>query len=51
MLKNPSGNSKDALSVQLISIREEVQELINEFEINDQLRKKGQIGLDGLYCL
>jgi hypothetical protein len=43
--------SKFKFSVQLISTREQVQKLINEFEVNDELREKGQLSLTGLYCV
>ncbi len=46
---DPPKDSKFKFSLQLISTKEQVKELINEFEINDQLREQGLLGLSGLY--
>jgi hypothetical protein len=50
-MKYSSEKTKDNFSLELISTREQAQELINEFEMNDQLREKGQLSLNGLSCL
>jgi hypothetical protein len=42
---------KNDFTVQLIATHEEVQELINEFEPNIDLRGKGLLSLDGLLYL
>jgi hypothetical protein len=40
---------KNDFSVQLIATHEQVQQLINEFEPNFDLRRKGRLSLDGLF--
>jgi hypothetical protein len=45
----PSGTSKSKFSLQLIATREQVQDLIHEFEPDIELQKKDQLSLNGLY--
>jgi hypothetical protein len=40
---------KNEFSVQLVETYEQVQQLINEFEPNFDLRRKGLLSLDGMF--
>jgi hypothetical protein len=48
---DPPKESKLKFSLQSISTREQIQKLIDDFEINDELREKGKLSLVGLYSL
>ena len=49
IIKETLDQSKYTFSLQLISTDEQVQELINEFEIDDHFREKNQLSLNGRY--
>jgi hypothetical protein len=44
----PNKDSKLEFSLELITTSEQIQDLINEFEPNIELKKKGQLSLNGL---
>jgi hypothetical protein len=48
---DPPKESKLKFSLQSISTREQIQKLIDDVEINDELREKGKLSLVGLYSL
>jgi len=48
IITHPNKDSKLEFSLELITTSEQVQDLINEFEPNIELKKKGQLSLNGL---
>lgn len=51
MIVYTSKQSKNDFVVQLITTHKQVQELINQFEPNIKLQRKGLLSLDGIYYL
>ncbi|CAF0825498.1 unnamed protein product [Adineta ricciae] len=47
MLKTPKTDSKFEFSLEIVNTCEQVQELIKEFELNDEIREKGHLSLKG----